>query len=250
MSDITNFFDRSIALLAGQFQDKLPDGGLTNFQKLILIFCIVAQEVNTQEQALLTERSLDTAIGAQLDGLGQILGLARIPGQSDEDYREALKFQIFINGSHGTPEEMISIILFLTKGSIAWYIELYPAAYQLITNGLVFPPDPSELISTMQSVSPAGVEFVALTATYNENPFAFSSDPVTSQFFVAPNPDDITEIDPFQVNPGTGAVDFFVQAGETTNPNFGGGFAEALGTYPTYTIDETGAGKLAEAIQQ
>lgn len=249
MSDIPNYLDRGLALLAAQFQQRLPDGSFTNFQKMIQIIAQQAQEINTQQQLLLNFRSLKTAYGTQLDGLGQILGLPRIPGQTDSDYREALEFQIFINGSHGTPEDLLAILKFLTDASMVWIIELYPAAYQMITNGLNIPVDGSELIETMQSVSPAGVEFVSLTATYNTNPFSFSSDPITTQFFVAPNPDDINQINPFQVDPGTGAGDFFVQAGETVNPNFGGGFAEALGTYPTYTIDTTGAGQLPEAIQ-
>lgn len=101
----------------------------------------------------------------------------------------------------------------------------------------------------MQIVSPAGVLFVALIATYNTNPVVFSSDPITEQFYVSLDPANPSNLNPFQVNPGSGAIDFYIQRGETNNPDFGGSFAEALGVYPDYTIDTTGAGQLAEAIQ-
>lgn len=249
MVDIPNYFERAVALLASQFQIRNPDGSLTNLQKVVQALTMQAQVLNTQEQLLVTMRYLNTAQGVQLDGLGQILGLPRIAGQSDQSYREDLQFQIFVNQSNGTPEEVISILKYLTDATTVWYTELYPAAYQMATNGLTFPVNPSDLDQAIQNVSPAGVSFAALTATYNTNPFVFSSDPFNEQFFVAPNPADPTEIHPFQVDPGSGAVDLFIQRGETVNPNFGGAFAEALGTYPTYTIDTTGAGQLAEAIQ-
>lgn len=249
MVDIPNYFERAVALLASQFQIRNPDGSLTNLQKVVYALTRQAQVLNTQEQLLQTMRYLNTAQGVQLDGLGEILGLARIPGQSDESYREDLQFQIFINQSHGTPEEVMQILRFLTDASMVWYTEIYPAAYTMATNGLYFPANPSDLVTTIQRVSPAGVAFVALVATYNKNPFTFSDDPFTEQFYVAPNIADPSELHPFQVDPGAGAVDFYIQRGETVNPNFGGGFAEALGVYPNYTIDTTGAGQLVESIQ-
>lgn len=250
MVDIPNYFERTLALLASQFQLKNPDGSLTNLQKVVKSLTLQAQELNTQEQLLITMRYLNTAEGEQLDGLGQILGLPRIPGQSDQTYREDLQFQIFVNQSNGTPEQMIQILKYLTDATEIWYIELYPAAYQMITNGLSFPDNPSDLIQAIQNTSPAGVSFAALTATYNVNPFVFSTDPFEEQFYVAPNPNDISEIHPFQVDSGAGAQNLFIQRDETHNPNFGGGFAEALGEPPNFMgIDTTGAGQLPEAIQ-
>jgi len=256
MVDISNYFERSLALLASQFQLQNPDGSFTNFQLVIQALIAQAQVINTQQQLLQTMRYLNTAEGVQLDGLGQILGLERMSGQSDSSYREDLQFQIFVNQSAGTPEQIIYIIKFLTEATTIWYMENIPAGYQLTTDGIygldsvIYPnADPSSLIQVLQSVSPAGVLFVALIATYNTNPFSFSSDPITEQFYVAPDPDDITQVNPLEVNPGSGAVDLFIQRGQTVNPNFGGGFSEALGQYPDYTIDTTGAGQLSESIQ-
>ena len=250
MVDIPDYYERTIALLASQFQITLPDGSRTNFQKLLYAIVTQIQAIQTQENLLISMRSLDTAQGVQLDGLGQIIGLLRITGQSDESYREALQFQIFINQSNGTPEDVISILEFSTKATRVFYNEVYPAAYQLATNGLIFPPNPSDLVGLMQSVSPAGVNFIGITAIYDTNPFSFSNDPFNEQLYVAPNPLDPFEAHPFQVDPGAGAVDFFINRGSTDNPDFGGGFAEAiLIAYPVYQIDSVGSGQLAEEIQ-
>lgn len=249
MVDIPNYFERAVALLASQFQLTNPNGALTNLQKLLAGILTEAQQLNTQEQALQTQRYLNTAVGAQLDGLGQILGLARVPGQTDASYREDLQFQIFFNQSNGTPEEMITIIAFLTDASRVFYSEIYPAAYQLTTNGLTFPINPSDLFNLMQNVSPAGVAFVALIATYNTNPFSFSTDPIFEQFYVNTDLIDPNGIHPLQVNPGTGNENFSIQKGATENPDFGGHFAEALGQYPSYTIDSDDAGRMTEVIQ-
>jgi hypothetical protein len=251
MVDIPNFYDRAIALLASQFQIHLPDGSNTNFQNVIASLIAEAQFINTQEQALQTQRYLDTAVGKQLDGLGQILGLVRVSGQSDSSYREDLQFQIFINQSHGTPEEMISIIAYLTNASKVWYIEISPASYILMTNGTAFPTapnSPQDLVPAMQKVSPAGVEFSTLIAIYNTVPFVFAGDTILEQFYVSIDPADPSTFNPFQVNPGSGLVDFFVNAGTTTIPSFGGYFSEAVGVYPTYVILIQGAGQLSEAI--
>ena len=250
MVNIPDYFERAVALLASQFQLTNPGGAYTNFQKMLYAILTQAQQLNTQEQLLQTMRSIDTAQGVQLDGLGQILGLPRVPGQSDDSYREALQFQIFVNMANGTPQDVIQVLEFLTKASRVWYYEIYPAAYGLTTNGEIFPPNPSDLYTAFQSVSPAAVNLVAIVATYNTNPFVFSSDPFDEQFYVNPSEIDPLQRNPFEVNPGAGLVDLYIQRGETSNPDFGGGFAEALGAYPNYTTDITGAGQFSEAIQE
>jgi hypothetical protein len=250
MVDIPNYFDRAVALLASQFQTILPGGALTNFQKMLYAILTQAQLIQTQMNLLQTMRYLNTAQGVQLDGLGQILGLARVPGQSDASYREDLQFQIFINTSSGTPEQMIYILSYLTEASKVWYLESYPAGYVMTTNGLIFPTNPSDLVAAIQNVSPAGVQFEALIATYDTNPFVFSSDPFDEQLYVNPNPVDPAQYNPLQVYDGVNTDNFFVQIGQTSNPNFGGGFAEAiLIAYPDYDYDNTGAGQLTESIQ-
>lgn len=266
MVAIPNYYERAIALLASQFQIKMPDGSRTNFQKMLYAIITQFQEIQTQLNLLNTMRSLDTAQGVQLYGtvqkdgvdvivgLGTIIGLARLPGQSDESYRQALKFQIFVNQSSGTPEQVIEMLKFLTQANTIYYDEFYPAGYIMTTDGLEFPENPSDLVDAIQASSPAGVEFLGVTAIYDSVPFVFSNDPFNEQLFVAPNVADPFELHPLQVDGGSGPADFYINRGQTTDPDFGGGFSEAIWvneptTPEIYTYDEVGAGQLAEFIE-
>lgn len=250
MVDIPNYYERAVSLLASQFQITLPDGGRTNFQKMIYAISTMTQLLQQQLNLLQRDRFLDFSLGAQLDGIGQILGLPRVPGQSDESYREALQFQIFINESEGTPEDVITIMKFLTNAQFVYYDDMFPAAYILTTDGETFPPVPSDLNSVMQSVSPAGVQYVGTVATYGGVPFVFSSDPFEEQLYVSEDPSAPDVLSPFQADPGTGVENFFVQAGMTENPDFGGGFSEAiLVGNEDFIYDEVGAGQLTEFLQ-
>ena len=65
MSDIPNYYERAIALLASQFQIALPDGTKSNFQKLIYAIETEIQEIQNQETLLQTLRYLNTAMGIQ-----------------------------------------------------------------------------------------------------------------------------------------------------------------------------------------
>src|SRR5688572_28574549 len=101
---IDNVVERQQSLVAAQFRKSPKDP--TNLQKLVAVFSNSYQKIHKTLDDLKHKRNLDTAEGVQLDGLGQILGLPRQSGESDEDYRERLKFQTFINKGTATPEEM------------------------------------------------------------------------------------------------------------------------------------------------
>lgn len=98
----------------------------TDFQKLIKAFTDELNLIENEYYNLLINRSLDTATGAQLDGIGEILGLPR-NGLSDDDYRLALKGQIQINKSTATAEELIQLASQLTNATRVQYLDLFPA---------------------------------------------------------------------------------------------------------------------------
>lgn len=243
---IPNHFERAVSLLASQFREEDVNGDLTKFQKLIKVFVASMQEADDVDMTLQEFRWLDTAYGVQLDGLGEILGLERNPGEDDESYRERLRFQIFINNSHETPEEVIKVLAFLTKANKIWYHEYDFAAFQMSTDGLVFPDPPSSLVTALQAVSPAGVQYIPITATYGvEKPFAFSGDPIFGLLQVVPDENNLGDVYNIEVD----TLDLIeVNTGQVENPEIGGGFAEAMGSYPNYTIDTTDAGQLPEVI--
>ena len=219
---ITNVFERALALLASQFRDQKLNGELTNLQKLIKILSVPAQELQYLNEQLLTERWLNIAVGVQLDELGIILGLPRNPGESDNDYRERLQFQIFINISNGTPEDVIRALAFLTKSTHIDYIERSPAFFQMGTDGLTFPEPPNELNDAIFAMSPAGVNYAPIIATYGaEIPFEFSGDLSSTPFGVSPDISDPSFIAELLIEPQNDIL--YVSAGdvEDTGPNGG-----------------------------
>lgn len=251
---ITDVFQRSAALLASQFQEHLPSG-LTNFQKLIFAFCTEAQEIQQTIQDLLTQRSLTTAVGAQLDALGEIIGLARKPGQPDDSignvtgYREDLQFQIFFNNSNATPEELILITQYITKSTKVVYNEYYPAAYEMIINAPIVNGywNSYQAITVpilLKNAGPAGVAYPPIITTMGvEVPFSFSSDVIFEPLYASQDADIPPFLVPLDVDTGAGPEQLYVQEGETINPLKGGGFAE-----DGIPIDTSGAGQIAEVV--
>jgi hypothetical protein len=244
MVDITNYYERMVALLAAQFQDNFQVGSQTNFQKWLQGFAGGAQDIQTQLNALQYDRTLYTAVGVNLDGIGLIVGIERAPDQSDDDYREAILFQIEANRSSGTPEDLIRALKFFTKANKVDYFDQFPAGYIMATDGFVFPVPPSDLVTAMQSLSPAGVGLdVILAINIGQAepivPFAFAGDPEVSLLYVSPTPFAPTSLITDTSNP------LQVDAGALADPLIGGWFAE----YGSPNFDTTGAGQFVEALQ-
>lgn len=190
MVRILNTFERAIDLLASQFRFNLPDGSLTNLQKLIQAIEVPAQNLEGVNWELKTLRWLDLAVGVQLDLLGEILGLPRNIGETDESYRERLQFQIFINSSSGTPEDAIRALAFFTQASHIGYFEIPSAFFQLETNGTRFPQNYNDLNTAIKNISPAGVNYAPIVATLgSEIPFEMAGDLSNDLFFVNPDSD-------------------------------------------------------------
>jgi hypothetical protein len=82
---------------------------ITDLQKLIAIYIQQIQELETMWFELINERTMDTAVGVQLDGLGDIVGEERF-GRNDDDYRVAIKGRIRLNLSNGTAEDIVAVI--------------------------------------------------------------------------------------------------------------------------------------------
>jgi hypothetical protein len=104
---------------------------VTNFEKLLATYIQQIQELEQALFQLIDDRTLETSLGAQLDGLGSVVGEARL-GRDDDAYRIAIKGRITLNLSNGTPEDIISVIasqigpkqLTLTEDSFPAHFEL------------------------------------------------------------------------------------------------------------------------------
>jgi hypothetical protein len=118
---------------------------------------ILGDEVQELEDALfqlLMQRDIETAVGVQLNGLGDTVGESRM-GKGDDAYRFAIKVRIAKNNMSGTPEQMISFLKLLTGGTLIDYAEIYPAKVSFfVSDG----EDVPGLQDLMQSAAPAGVK--------------------------------------------------------------------------------------------
>lgn len=77
----------------------------------LLTACIAPfQDAQDTLVALLAERTIDTAVGAQLDVLGRIVGEDRA-GFDDDTYRRYIRARIAVNRSRGVTEDVINVLV-------------------------------------------------------------------------------------------------------------------------------------------
>src|SRR3990172_1865011 len=112
--------DEAVARLAHQFKEHpLIEGMLRSFVQPI-------QDLEKTLFDLLQDRGIMTAVGAQLDGLGSIVGESR-RGRNDEEYRIGILARVAINTSQGTPENAIAVFGLITGASRVHYCRHYTA---------------------------------------------------------------------------------------------------------------------------
>ncbi len=89
-----------------------------NIRKLLRIYCAPMQALEDCLQQMLTERSVGTAVGAQLDLVGKIVGQDRI-GLDDDAYRRYIRARISANKSDGLIEDLILVAKLLIDDLVA-----------------------------------------------------------------------------------------------------------------------------------
>ena len=112
MGDIT---DKGLGRLAYQYKES------DNFKTFISSFLAEFEELETARLQLLNERWLDTAVGVQLDGIGEIVGQRRPDGASDALYLLYIRARIVQNRTAQTAEETLELISFMLGGSAVRY---------------------------------------------------------------------------------------------------------------------------------
>ena len=164
----------AVARLTGQFQ---------NSPKLKALMAAIVGPLTTLEtdaDAVIVERWINTAIGKQLDGCGAIVGEAR-QGRGDDAYRVAIKFRVFVNISKGTPTVLIRGLKFMTDPTDCQYLEAYPATALLFTNGFFVD---HKIQAAMQDVAPAAISDVPVAVSFCDKPFRFAKEPIPGELFV------------------------------------------------------------------
>jgi len=147
--------------------------GKPRIEALLRAIAAQVQQLNDVATDLLEKRWLDTAEGAQLDGLGRILGLDR-GAWDDEQYRARLRFRIRVLLADGTPENIITTLALLSEGRPVQLIETYPAELRIVMGGAVTPEVEGALRETALSIKPPGVAFWLESGSNPDEPeFAF-----------------------------------------------------------------------------
>lgn len=134
----------------------------TNTEKSIAARLGPANALGAAMRAVLTQRSIDTAVGAQLDVLGALVGRARQGVTDDEIYRRYIRAQISANKSDGTIPDILTVArAVLGNGGTIVNSNTGCAAYVLRVEGLAVSDDVAGvLVELVLQATSAGVRAV------------------------------------------------------------------------------------------
>lgn len=160
--------------VAGDAQSKLlyQDKNAASLAAFINAFVSPMQAIEDMFYDLLMNRSLANAVGAQLDGIGRIVGETR-KGLSDDTYRIRLKVRILVNRSEGEPERLIKIFKLFASATDVFYNELYPCQIEMMSNGTLSDSDAAVLRTLLEQAALGGVKIAYLGQFDAVKPFQF-----------------------------------------------------------------------------
>ncbi len=104
MIQTTTHVSEALGHLIEQHKDQ------PTMKKFLTALANQIQDLEDVSFEVFLDRWLDTAVGVQLDGLGDIIGEARM-GRPDAAYRLAILAQIQINFSEATPEDILTALV-------------------------------------------------------------------------------------------------------------------------------------------
>jgi hypothetical protein len=151
----TTHASEALANLAAQFKGKPKLASLINTLSRQI------QELEDVFYQLVTERWIDYAEGAQLDGFGSIVGEAR-ESRPDLEYRTAIKARMQLNIGDGTIQDIQNLLRGLAGDVRVQVLEFFPAAFIANVVDPIDPTiiDPTKLWGIVQQGKPAGVEAI------------------------------------------------------------------------------------------
>lgn len=122
---ITDHQLQAIGRLLSQFKGKKTiEGTVSGITAPI-------QDIEYALDGLNNLRTLNGSQGVQLDLLGDVVGILRLGGQSDDSYRQAIRARIQTNASEGQAAAVIATFLLLTGVTQVLLDDLYPASIML-----------------------------------------------------------------------------------------------------------------------
>jgi len=166
---ITDHTTEALNRLIQQYKNK------PNIENFLKVYLEQVQELETMFCELLEDTNIFTAIGEQLDGLGEILGQPR-NGLSDAVYRIRLFVKIGKNISEGEINRVASVFRILTQSAYVHLIVLNDAEIQLQgTTSIGATRDEINFIfRNMQEVVAGGVRISYILCADENVSFAYS----------------------------------------------------------------------------
>jgi hypothetical protein len=121
-------------------------------------------------------RSLDTAEGVQLDGLGDIVGEPR--GNKDEEtYRRFIRIRVLVNNSDGKIEQLYSILRgLLGEGFIADIQDSFPAGIVVYVGSPLDPLTPEDVNRLLRKAKGGGIRLDFVYSDLDETDMFLWSD--------------------------------------------------------------------------
>ena len=148
----------------------------TDLETFTRILATQTQEIEDAFYDLLTKRWIDSAEGAQLDIIGDILKTTR-SGYSDDIYRIRIKAAIIRYTSLGRIEDLIAAFALLTQAEKVLFKGVFPAKIRLIAYNATAPVGTeTEIRAAIEGAVAAGVGIESLVIT-NDTPFVFFGNP-------------------------------------------------------------------------
>jgi hypothetical protein len=170
--------EKTVGLLIEQFRRERPF--IRGFIESVARSC---QEVEDILFDLLRFRNVGGASGEQLDLIGEMVGLSRTG--NDDQYRDDIYFQIFINSSNGESETLIACLLTVTGAVKIELIEAPPARVVMTINQATR-PIPSNIVAKMHRIKAAGVT-LDLQLNNSTEQFIFGGDLNASNVEIVPS---------------------------------------------------------------
>jgi len=173
IATITNHVERALNRVLTQYREKERQNAF------IQAFAEEMQNIEDVLIGLIDGRALDTAVGEQLDGLGEIVGQDR--GVFGDDFYRILIFvKIGQNTSQGGPEKIINIFKLLTEADLVHYINLNTGSIMLGTDVDISEDNIDFIYRNMELVAAGGVRIDHIVCFDPDEPFAFSGPNTTS----------------------------------------------------------------------
>lgn len=135
---------------------------MNNIEKFLSAIIAPSQSIEDTLQQFAYERFVDTAVGAQLDIVGRIVGQER-EGLADTDYRRFIRARIAANNSNGTINDLLVVaFLVVYDGAVGYIIDNQGVATVVLRLEDVAIPDNTAniLLKFLKLTAAAGVRVI------------------------------------------------------------------------------------------